>query len=70
MKKRQKVKTYFLPVSYSKKGQAELALFWWKSNENPLLPIRPVVGAHCVRPSAVTRRDDSRARAARPYKTG
>jgi hypothetical protein len=33
--KRQKVKTYFLPVQKSKKGQAKLVLFWSKGNATP-----------------------------------
>ncbi|MDR2626316.1 MAG: hypothetical protein LBC37_08295, partial [Zoogloeaceae bacterium] len=52
---RQKVKTYFLPVSYSKKGQAKPALFWSKGKETHYALHDPV-GAHCVRPLAVTRR--------------
>jgi hypothetical protein len=49
------VKTYFLPVSISKKGQAELALFWGKGEETHY-SLHDPVGAHCVRPLAVTRR--------------
>jgi hypothetical protein len=36
VRKRQKVKTYFLPVQKSKKGQAKLALFWRKGEKKPM----------------------------------
>jgi hypothetical protein len=50
----------------SKKGQAELALSWWKGKVNHYL-FAWDVGAHCVRPSAVTRRNGLRAHAMHPY---